>query len=119
MGGAQDYAPPNTAKRDPELRMLKMSNRPEKNNKNYVFPVNREHFGISTKQPRQYARCASNEQREHISKNKIVNGMISKICQRRKDFSGVMQLVELPQKCDSMFKVVINPISYFISQEQD
>ena len=55
MRGAQDDVSQNPAKGNPELRMLKMPDRPKEEDEKDVLPVDRERFSGPPKDPRQYA----------------------------------------------------------------
>jgi len=79
VGRTQNEASPDPAKRDPELRMLKMADGPEKDDEQNVFAVDGEGLGMLVKQPFQNARRAADEKGEHVAKNDIVDGMVSEV----------------------------------------
>ena len=83
MRGAEKEPPPDSAERNPELRMLQMSNGPKKNQKDDVSSVNGDDIDLAIERPGQHAGRAADEQREHVAENQIIDGMVSVVRERR------------------------------------
>src|SRR5262245_62654292 len=105
MRRAENHAPQHTGGRDPDVRVLKMYGGEKECHQDQVRAAYLE------RTPKlQVGQCtASHPQRDakDVAKHQAVYRVHAKIGERRKDFRGVVELVEITQQRNSVAKIGI------------
>jgi len=96
--------------------MLEMHGDEEERHQNQVLPADLE--SAAKLHVAHHAARDPDEHAEDIGKHDAVHRVHAEIRERREDFGGVMNLVEIPQHRDPMAQIVIDPVAQFVGEEQ-
>ena len=96
MGRTENEIAPETTKGNPELRMLEMADRPEKNDEQDVLAIDCKRLRRLIEQPCQHTGRAADENSEHPAEDDVVDRMVSEIGERGQNVRCVMEFVKFP-----------------------